>query len=158
MKAHQFETLYNKKYPIDIVYLWCDGNDPELLEKRIRYLDETAARVALAKTATAKGRFQNNDELKYALRSLEKFAPFIRNVFLVTDNQHPKWLNLNHPKLRLIDHQLIIPEKYLPTFNSSVIEAFIHKIPDLSEHFLLANDDFFFGAQVSPNLFFDKAG
>lgn len=155
---HSSKTQSSSAFPIDIVYLWCDGNDPSLMEKRIRHLDETQRKAALTKSATAKGRFQNNDELKYAFRSLEKFAPFIRNIFLVTDNQHPEWLNLSHPKLHLIDHQSIIPAKYLPTFNSSVIEAFIHKIPNLSEHFLLANDDFLFGAKTSPELFFDKAG
>lgn len=145
-------------FPIDIVYLWCDGNDPALLAKRMSYLDEAQKKQALDKAAIAKGRFEDNDELRYALRSLEKYAPFVRNVFIVTDDQYPAWLKLDHPKLRLINHREIIPREYLPTFNSSVIEAFIRNIPGLSEHFLYANDDFFFGAEVLPELFFDDEG
>lgn len=32
-------------------------------------------------------RFADNDELKYSLRSLEKFMPWVRNVFLVTNGE-----------------------------------------------------------------------
>ncbi len=35
-----------------------------------------------------------------------------------------------------------------------VIEYFIHKIPDLSERFLLANDDCFVNHELSPDFFF----
>lgn len=141
---------------IDIVFLWCDGDDPQIREKREFYLKNSQKEIPLE--AKAKGRFKNNDELKYALRSVEKYAPFIRKIFLVTDNQIPTWLNTNHPKLTVIDHKDIIPSEYLPTFNAYVIEAFIHKIPDLAEHFLFANDDTFFTAPCSESFFFDNQG
>ena len=40
-------------------------------------------------------------------------------------------------------HKDIIPQEYLPTFNSRTIEMFIHRIPDLDERFLYFNDDMF---------------
>lgn len=143
-----------EKFPVDIVYLWCDGNDPVFLEKKEKALASQGKK--LEKQAIAPGRFVDNSELKYALRSLEKYAPFIRYVYIVTDNQTPHWLNTNHPQLKMINHQDIIPQEYLPTFNSNVIESFIHKIPGLSEHFLYGNDDMFFSAPSSPDFFFDE--
>lgn len=141
---------------IDIVFLWCDGDDPQIREKREFYLNNSQKEISLE--AKAKGRFKNNDELKYALRSVEKFAPFFRKIFIVTDNQIPTWLNTNHPKITIIDHKDIIPQEYLPTFNAYVIESFIHKIPNLSEHFVFANDDMFFTAPCTESFFFDKHG
>lgn len=141
---------------IDIVFLWCDGDDPQIREKREFYLNNSQKEISLE--AKAKGRFKNNDELKYALRSVEKFAPFFRKIFIVTDNQVPSWLNTNHPKITIVDHKDIIPQEYLPTFNAYVIESFIHKIPDLSEHFVFANDDMFFTAPCNESFFFDKQG
>lgn len=53
-------------------------------------------------------RFADNDELRYSLRSLERFAPWIRNVFLVTNGQIPRWLNVEHPSLRLVQHRVSV--------------------------------------------------
>ncbi len=134
---------------IDLVYLWVDGNDPKWLEKRQKYL---------TKKIDVSGRYEDNEELKYSLRSIERNLPWIRKIFIVTDNQVPRFIDVNHPKIRIVDHTEIIPEKILPTFNSAVIEYFIYKIPDLSEKFLLANDDFFINKRVSPDFFFNTEG
>ncbi len=98
-------------------------------------------------------RFINCNELKYSLRSVEKFAPWIRNIIIVTDNQIPDWLDVSNPKIRIVNHSDILPEMALPTFNASAIETSLHKIPDLSEHFLFANDDMFFGNHVDKKFF-----
>jgi hypothetical protein len=92
------------------------------------------------------------------LRSAEKYAPWIRKIFIVTDNQTPEWLDTTNPKIKIVDHKEIMPEAGLPCFNACVIEYFICKIPDLSEHFLYANDDMFFNADVQPSCFFEKDG
>jgi hypothetical protein len=139
---------------IDLVYLWVDGSDPKWLEKKQLF---TNAPIKNSET-DAVGRYANNDELKYSLRSAEKHAPWIRNIFIVTDNQKPEWLDTDHPKIKVIDHKDIMPSEILPTFNSSVIEYFLYKIPGLSEHFLFANDDMFFNADLQPDYFFAKDG
>jgi len=144
----------NKNLSIDLVYLWVDGNDPKWLSKRNAFTENPEDNSE----SNCKGRYVNNDELKYSLRSAEKYAPWIRKIFIVTDNQIPDWLDVTNPKVKIIDHSEILPEKCLPCFNSSVIEYFLYKIPDLSEHFLYANDDMFFGKDISPDFFFNKDG
>ncbi len=145
---------YFKKFPIDIVYLWCDASDKVWKEKKNALLKSYGK--PLDNDSTSDCRFINNDELKYSLRSLEKYAPWIRNIFIVTDSQVPKWLDVTNPKIRIIDHTQILPKDCLPTFNASAIETALHKIPELGEHFLFANDDMLFGQPVSPEFFFDS--
>ena len=128
-------------FPIDLVYLWVDGSDVEWQkEKQFWRTKEEALDVQSDNI----GRYFDNNELKYSLRSAEKYAPWIRKIFIVTNGQVPKWLNTDHPKIKLIFHKDIIPAEYLPTFNSCAIECFLSNIPNLSEHFLYANDDMFF--------------
>ncbi len=133
---------------IDLVYLWVDGQDPEWQTKKNHFLADDIKPRAIA------GRYDNNDELKYSLRSVEKYLPWVRNIFVVTDSQIPHFIDVHHPKITIIDHTKIIPKQYLPVFNSVVIEYFIHNIPDLSEQFLLANDDCFVNQSLTPDFFF----
>ncbi len=130
---------------IDLVYLWVDGSDPKWLKKKQGFLDKKINTV---------GRYQNNEELKYSLRSIEKHIPWVRKIFIVTDNQTPSFLDTNHSKIQIIDHSEIIPNEYLPSFNSSVIEYFMYKIQGLSEFFLYSNDDMFINADLTPSFFF----
>ena len=132
---------------IDLVYLWVDGNDPSWLKKRQRFLDQKI---------NTTGRYEDNHELKYSMRSVEKHLPWVRKIFIVTDNQIPPFLDVNHPKIKIVDHTELLPKEILPTFNSSVLDYFIYKIPDLSEHFLYANDDMFINADLSPSFFFNE--
>ncbi|MEA5045244.1 MAG: stealth family protein [Petrimonas sp.] len=143
-----------QSFDIDLVYLWVDGDDSEWLEKKRQF----TGKVTDCSEGNNRGRYVNNGELKYSLRSVEKYVPWIRRIYIVTDDQCPAWLQRDHPRIRIVDHTEILPEEALPCFNSSVIEYFIYKIPGLSEHFLLANDDMFFNKTLSPDYFFDKEG
>ncbi|MDR1737274.1 MAG: Stealth CR1 domain-containing protein [Candidatus Symbiothrix sp.] len=145
---------YAANFPVDIVYLWVNGSDPEWLAKKNAFLGKTAFR----KDVNCKGRFADNDELKFSLRSLEKYAPWIRKIFIVTDNQVPDWLDITNQKIQMVDHTEILPKEAQPCYNSVIIEHFLYKIPDLSEHFLYANDDMFFNAAVAPEDFFAADG
>ena len=140
--------------PIDLVYLWVDGNDPVWQEKRNRTIGVTEKTSAV----NCDGRYANHDELRYSLRSAELFAPWLRHIFIVTDNQTPEWLDTSNPKIQIVDHTQIMPAEALPCFNSSVIEHFLWRIPGLSERFLYANDDMYFGRPVSPTDFFAPDG
>lgn len=141
------------KYPIDLIYLWVDGNDIEW-QKSKQFLEKKEGVETL--TAVNPCRYTDNQELRYSLRSAQMYAPWIRKIFIVTNGQVPKWLDINHPKIQLVSHEEIMPKDALPTFNSTAIESCITNIPDLSEHFLLANDDTFFDKPVTPNYFFDE--
>lgn len=146
--------MSGKELVIDLVYLWVDGNDPKWQEKKRIF----TGKVSDNSEQNNPGRYINNDELKYALRSAEKCTPWLRKIFIVTDDQQPEWLDTNHPKIQVVDHKEIMPAEILPCFNSNVIEYFLYKIPELSESFLFANDDMFFNADLTPDFFFAKDG
>jgi hypothetical protein len=132
------------KETIDVVYTWVDM-DENFIEKYNKYVDND---III-------NRYRQNDELKYSLMSL-KYLDFIRNIFIVTDNQTPNKELIKDSRIKIIDHKQIIPEKYLPTFKSTTIESFLHKIPGLSENFLYFNDDCFIGKKIKYSKFFNK--
>lgn len=141
-------------FEIDLVYLWVNGNDPEWQAKRNATIGLTQEKSEV----NCKARFFDNDELKYSLRSVELYAPWIRKIFIVTDNQTPRWLNVDNPKIQIVDHTQILAPENLPTFNSVTIEHALHRIPGLADHFLYANDDMFFNRPVTPEDFFTPDG
>ncbi|XP_023723247.1 N-acetylglucosamine-1-phosphotransferase subunits alpha/beta isoform X3 [Cryptotermes secundus] len=99
-------------------------------------------------------RFEDKEELRYSLRSLERFAPWVRHVYLVTNGQIPYWLDMENPRLTVVTHDQIFPDpSHLPTFSSPAIESHIHRIPGLSRKFLYLNDDVMFGKEVWPDDF-----
>ncbi|XP_062515613.1 N-acetylglucosamine-1-phosphotransferase subunits alpha/beta-like [Corticium candelabrum] len=100
-------------------------------------------------------RFQDNEELRYSLRSVEKFAPWVRHIYLVTNGQIPYWLDLDNPRLTIITHNdIFLNKSHLPTFSSPAIESHIHRIPGLSKKVLYLNDDVMFGQPVWPDDFY----
>lgn len=135
---------------IDLVYSWVDSSDIEWQKKKQNYEQN----YDLSTGANDKSRFVDNDELKYSLRSVEKYMPWINHIYIITDNQKPEWLNLDNPKISVVDHKEIIPKQVLPIFNSQSIEHCMVNIPNLSEKFLYANDDMFVCSQVTPDFFF----
>lgn len=145
--------MENNIEPIDLVYLWVDGNDPLWRAKRDAFIG-----IPHDNPANCKGRYQDNDELKYSLRSVEKYAPWVRNIYIVTDDQTPSWLNTSNPRVHMVSHRDILPPEALPCFNSNVIEHNLYKIPGLSEQFLCANDDMLLNRPVSSESFFPAPG
>jgi hypothetical protein len=148
--------------PVDIVYLWVDGQDVGWRAKRrhaLRQLsaDGNRAIEAIARFGNVEGRFRDNDELLYSLRALEKFFPDHGHIYLVTDGQTPDWLKASDC-MTLVDHRELIPAASLPTFDSSNIESYIHRIPGLSERYFYFNDDVFFGAPVNLDDWFWPGG
>lgn len=143
-----------EKMKVDLVYLWVNGNDPEFRARRNAALNRTEETA----DSNCEGRVAENDELKFSLRSVEKYAPWINKIFIVTDNQIPGWIDLSNPKVTIVNQNDIIPEDSRPTFNSVVIEHGLHKIAGLSEHFLYANDDMYFNRPVNESDFFTSDG
>jgi hypothetical protein len=145
-------------FPIDAVYTWVDGTDPEWLERKRTALEANLGH-RMPEAAAEDLRFVGHDELKHSLRSLEQYAPWVRHVYLVTDGQRPEWLREDSDWVTVVDHRDIAPPgTNLPTFNSQAIEANIHRIEGLSEHFLYFNDDMFLSSPVPPELFFHANG
>ena len=104
--------------------------------------------------AKSQNRFFDWQTLKYSLRSIEKHAPWLRKVHLVTNGQTPHWLNLNTSRVRVVTHdQIFLNKSVLPTFNSNAIELQLHRIPGLTDKFVYFNDDIMLTADVSPTGF-----
>lgn len=137
---------FDNTYKIDFVITWVDGNDPKWRE-------------AFNKLSGISGddreeRFRDMGTLKYWFRGVEKFAPWVNKIYFVTCGQKPKWLNTSCEKLVCIDHKDFIPAEFLPTFSSQAIEANLHRIKGLSEHFVYFNDDMFLTGSTDPSDFF----
>ncbi|MBI6119926.1 Stealth CR1 domain-containing protein [Salegentibacter maritimus] len=145
--------------PVDAVITWVDGDDKNW-QKKINNYSKSPINFSSKKHLK---RYNSIGEIDMAIKSIIKFAPFIRNIFLVTDNQSPE--SFDHLKslaqkkgmnLELVDHEIIFRgfEEYLPTFNSCSIISMLYRIPNLSEHFVIFNDDTFVMKEVSVDDFF----
>ncbi len=154
------KSARQSNHPIDAVIAWVDGSDPRLAEKRNLYLEE-AKRTS--QHGVQSSFFASSNEIRYCVLSILTFAPFVRNIFIVTDGQDP---NLNEDiktyfpgkadTIRIVDHKEIFRgyEQYLPTFNSTSIESMIWRIKDLSEDFVYFNDDVFLIRDHQPGDWF----
>jgi len=147
----------NLEHPIDAVILWVNGNDPLHQEKMKPFLSKDHE----FKDKNFRTRFDQVEEIEYAIKSIIKFAPFVRKIFLVTDNQTPDFLKKQVrgeklEKVEIVDHTVIFKgfEGFLPTFNCLPIETMLTKIPNLSEHFVYFNDDTFLIKETKPFDFF----
>jgi UDP-glucose 4-epimerase len=142
------------RFDIDMVFSWVDGNDPEFQKRRA----ERMQGHVIGEGDDHEARFRQIDELRYALRSVYLFAPWVRRIFIATDSPRPAWL-AEHPRVTLVrSEEFFARQEDLPTHNSHAVEAQLHRIEGLSEHFLYSNDDMFFGRPVSPDDFFSPGG
>ncbi|MET0303088.1 MAG: stealth family protein [Microbacteriaceae bacterium] len=141
-------------FDVDIVFSWVDGTDIEFQRQRAKRMQS----YVVGDGDDSEARFRQIDELKYALRSVYSYAPWIRNIYIATDSPRPAWL-ADHPRVTVVPSEAMFADtSVLPTHNSHAVESQLHHIEGLSEHFLYSNDDMFFGRPVSPELFFSPGG
>ena len=145
---NQFETLCEGK--ADAVFLWVNGTSPQHLEEMAKY-----GKVRVG------GLYKDYGTLRFGLRSIVEFAPWINRIFLVTNGEVPDYIDLEKgkestPQLILISHKDIIDQSFLPTFDSNVIESYIHHIPGISNCILYLNDDMMIGKPIEPDFFINK--
>jgi UDP-glucose 4-epimerase len=139
---------------IDMVFSWVDGSSTDFRRQRAAELSE----YVVGEGDDGPARYRHVDELRYALRSVHMHAPWVRRIFIATDSPAPAWL-LDHPKVTIVrSEDFFADPTVLPTHNSHAIEAQLHRIPGLAEHFLYSNDDMFFGRSVQPEMFFTPGG
>jgi len=120
---------------VDVVYTWVDGAWPGYPELLNQYSDK--------KQDLNPNRYRDNlDILKYSIRSLVQYAPWIRRIFLVTTRpQLPAWLDTEAEGLTVVYHDEFFDPTDLPTFNSFAIVANLYKLPGVSRRFLYLEDD-----------------
>ena len=137
---------------IDVVITWVDSSDPIWFKERNKYLGQTDDNSF----SGGLNRYQSNDLLQYLFRGIELFMPWVNKVHFVTYGHIPSWLNTKCEKINIVKHQSFIPAEYLPTFNSNTILLNLHRIEDLSDRFILFNDDMFVIKSCSKKVFFKK--
>ena len=150
-ESQKLAKIYDKPLKnhekIDFVITWLDDQDPIWRKDKAKHSGEDIE-------DDRDCRYRDWDTLKYWFRAVEKYAPWVNKVYFVTYGHLPKWLNTDHPKLKIVKHEDFIPEEYLPTFNSVPIEMNLHRIKSLSENFVFFNDDFFLFNPTKPTDFF----
>jgi len=144
---------------VDAVVTWVDGEDPLHKKKRRKYekLREDEYTHPQANHPT---RFSSKDEIWYCLHSIRRFAPYVKKIYLVTDQQQPHWLDEAKRKqldLEVVDHRAIFEGylAHLPSFNSLAIEAMLHRIPGIADRFLYFNDDVVLLKKTKESDYFD---
>ena len=150
-------------FEVDAVITWVDGADPVHRAKRDHYLARAEALAPLHDNGTNPHRWVCSDELNYCVRSIANHAPWVRRIWIVTDDQTPVLERISpefSAKISIVDHKDIFAghADALPTFNSLSIETMLWRIPGLAEHFLYFNDDVFLTAPVTPSDFFAADG
>lgn len=141
-------------FDIDMVFSWVEGSDPEFRTRRAAQMSQ----YAVGEGDEAEARIRQIDELRYALRSVNMFAPWVRRIFIATDSRPPAWL-AEHPKITIVRAEEHFSDaNALPTYSSHAVESQLHNIPELSEHFLYSNDDMFFGRPLKATMFFSPGG
>lgn len=137
---------------IDFIVTWVDMDDPQWKEEFAKY----SGKKGNEKNGVSDARFRDYGFLKYWFRGIERFAPWVRKIHFVTSGQKPEWLDGNHPKINFVSHKEFIPRQFLPTYNSVVIERYMHRIPGLADHFVYFNDDFYIIRPTAPERFFQN--
>lgn len=129
---------------MDVVITYVNGNDP-------LWQADYAAAVG---GDPLRKRFCDWGTLRYLFRGIETHLPFVERVFLVVarESQVPEWVD--RTAVSVVLHRDFIPGEYLPLFNASAIELFLHRIPGLGERFLYFNDDVFPVGDLSEADFF----
>jgi len=139
---------------VDMVFSWVDGSSNDFQRQRAAQMAE----YVVGEGDDGPARYRHVDELRYALRSVHMYAPWVRRIFIATDSPAPAWL-LDHPRVTIVrSEEFFADTSVLPIHNSHAVEAQLHLIEGLAEHFLYSNDDMFFGRPVEPELFFSPAG
>jgi hypothetical protein len=139
---------------IDVVFSWVDGSSVEFQRERAKRMQN----YVVGEGDDSEARYRQIDELKYALRSIYMFAPWVRRIFIATDSPRPEWL-AEHPRVTIVrSEEFFADTSTLPTHNSHAVESQLHHIDGLAEHFLYSNDDMFIGRPIGPDLFFSPGG
>jgi hypothetical protein len=122
MLPRKTSTVMTSSPVIDLAYAWVNRVDPDF---RVLCREYTNRLQALNPE-----RFRGTHSmLKYSLRSVDLFLPWIRNVYIVTCRpQIPPWLRVEHPRAKVIYHDEVIDSCYLPTFDCNVMESGLHQI------------------------------
>ena len=129
-----------EKEPVDVLIKYIDLTDKTLNRKGI--------------TQTEKD--EDNEELRYSVRSILQYIPWVRKIFILMPNEKVKYFK---PINEISSKFVYIKDKDLLGFDSAssvVFQLNLHKMEKfgLSENFILMDDDYFFGKPIKKTQFF----
>ena len=129
-----------EKEPIDVVIKYIDLNDPNLIREGIPQLKKD----------------EDNQELKYCVRSILKNIPWVRKIFIVLPNKKVRYFK----NYELIKEKIIyVYDKDLLGFDSANSCTFQFnfwkmKYFNVSENIIVMDDDYFIGKPLKKTDFF----
>ena len=138
MKEEHVQII--EKEPIDVLIKYIDLSDPFLKRDGIKQIKKD----------------KDNGELKYCLRSIFKFIPWVRKIFILMPNEKVSFLK---PLEEIKEKIVYIKDKDLLGFDSESSTAFqyiLFRLKDfgISDNFLLMDDDYFIGKPLKKTDFF----
>jgi len=129
-----------EKEPIDVVIKYIDLSDKTLKRDGIKQIQKD----------------EDNEEMRYSIRSILKYIPWVRKIFIVMPNEKVRYFKpydeIKEKILYVKDKDLLGHESaniYAFTFNLFRLEKF-----GLSENFIYFDDDFFVGKELKKSNFF----
>ena len=123
----------------DLVITYVNNKDELWRKKFIDYCFSHKQPALIAKIYN--NRYNGTNWIKYQLKLVEENMKFIDKIYLVVSNKEQvNGLSLPTNTI-VVTHDKIIPQRFLPTFNSTTIEMFLPLINGLNEQFIYANDD-----------------
>ena len=144
---------------VDIVVTYLNERDKKWQED-FKYWKDKEIKEGKAEASNRQAfgeeRTREWDCFKYWFRGIENNCPWVNKVFLIVQNENhiPKWIDRNNPKLRIVYHEEYIPKELLPTFNAMTISFYVGNIPDLSENYIMCDDDWYFLNPIEKDRFF----
>ena len=141
---NESSEILNKE-PIDVLIKYIDLSDPNLKREGISQIKKD----------------EDNGEILYAVRSIIKYIPWIRKIFILMPNEKVKYFK--DPE-EIKDKIVYVKDKDLLGFDSASSPAFQFNLWrmkqfGLSENFILMDDDCFIGKPLKKsNFFYEENG
>ena len=129
-----------EKEPIDVVIKYIDLTDKTLNRTGIKQIQKD----------------EDNEELRYSVRSILQYIPWVRKIFIVMPNEKVKYFK---PYNEIKDKFVYVKDKDVLGYESANIYAFafnffrLEKF-GLSNNFIYMDDDFFIGKELKKSNFF----
>ena len=129
-----------EKEPVDVLIKYIDLTDKTLNRNGINQIKKD----------------EDNGEIKYCVRSILQYIPWVRKIFILMPNEKVKYFK---PINEISDKFVYVKDKDLLGFdseNSVVFQLNLYKMEKfgLSENFILMDDDYFFGKPIKKTQFF----
>ena len=139
-KNKKDEEIILEKEPIDVLIKYIDLSDPNLVREGIHQIKKD----------------NENEELKYSIRSILKNIPWVRKIFILMPNEKVRYFK----EYDLIKEKIVyVKDKDFLGHDSSNSHAFQYRFwkmkeYGISDNFIIMDDDYFIGKPLKKSDFF----